>query len=213
MNRDARISGTLSRITGAWSPESPSKAAGCPQRAAKAVLVLFLAVMLTSCTTVRDMTQTVVPDWPKPTQTPHVHLDRLKSVFVALPADAETPSARYIGSGQSVARAVVEAFAGRGITVELADKRLTNDEAVAFAAQTNAGYVVLPLITHWEQRNYWFGLPSRLALWVTVIETATGRVVMAEPVKSHSIDLISFTVESPEALLERPLSRYVSTLY
>jgi hypothetical protein len=46
-----------------------------------------------------------------------------------------------------------------------------------------------------------------------VIDTASGKVVMAEPVKSSSIQPLSFTIESPEALLEKPLSRYVSSLY
>jgi hypothetical protein len=165
---------------------------------AKAVMVFGLVVILAGCATVRAS---------------RVHLDRQKSVLVALPADAESPSYRYLGSGQSVAHAVAEAFAGRGISVEVAKKPLTNDEAMAFAARTNAGYVVLPLITHWEQRNEWLALPSRLALWVSVIDTATGKVVMAGAVKSRSIPPLAFTIESPEALLEKPLSRYVSNLY
>ncbi len=97
--------------------------------------------------------------------------------------------------------------------MEVAKKRLTNNEAVSWAARMNSGYVVLPVITRWEQQNTWLGAPSRLALWVSVIETATGKVVMAEPVKSSSVQPLSFTIESPEALLEKPLSRYVSSLY
>ncbi len=215
-NRDPRMSPTSSRVGHRWSPERPTKAAGSSRAFSRAAVVLAIVITLTSCTTIGDMAESAksaFQSWMKPELTPHVHLDRQKSVLIAMPADAESPSARYVGSGQSVAHAMAQAFARRGIPVEVAKKRLTNDEAVSWATRTNSGYVVLPVITRWEQQNAWFGAPSRLALWVSVIETTTGKVVMAEPVKSYSIQPLSFTIESPEALLEKPLSRYVSNLY
>ena len=216
MNTDPRIRGTSTQVGHGCSPEGPAKAAGHFRRLSKAGVVLGIVVTLTSCATVGDMAESaksVVQGWVKPEEIPQAHLDRQKSVLVALPADAESLAARYVGSGQAVARAVAEAFARRGIPVEVAKKRLTNDEAVSWAGRTNSGYVVLPVITRWEQQNTWLGVPSRLALWVSVVETATGKVVMSEPVKSCSIQPLSFTIESPEALLEKPLSRYVSSLY
>ena len=213
MHWDGRVRGKVPHNTNARSSEVRFKAAGCAQLSAKAGLVLGLAVMLMGCAAVRDMTESVVPSWAMKTPGFRVSLDRTKSVFVALPADAESPSGRYVGSGQLVGQAVAEAFAGRGIAVELGKKRLTNDEAMAFAAQINAGYVVLPSISRWDQRNSWLGVPSRLALWVSVVETPTRRVIMAEQVKSWSIEPLAFTLESPGALLEWPLSKYVGGLY
>jgi len=213
MYGDGRVRGKVPHNTNAWSSEVRSKAAGCAQLSAKAALVLGHAFTLMGCAAIRDITESVYPSWAVPAQGPRVSLDRTKSVFVALPADAESPSGRYVGSGQLVGQAVAEAFAGHGIAVEVGKKRLTNDEAMAFAAQINAGYVVLPIITRWEQRNRWLGVPSRLALWVSVVETPTRRVIMAEKVKSWSIEPLAFTIENPGALLEQPLSRYVASLY
>lgn len=179
----------------------------------KAVVIFSLVVMLTGCTTVLDMAKSIVPDQARSREDSSARLDGLRSVFVALPADGESACATYLGSGQSVAQAVAEAFAKRGITVEVAKKRSTYGEALASAARLHAGYLVLPIITHWEQRNEWLGPPSRLAIRVSVIETATGLMVASESIKSYSVLPLSFTVESPEALLEKPLSHYVSNLY
>jgi hypothetical protein len=216
MDREPRKSRTPSHAGHGRSPESPAKAAGCARGFSMAAAVLGSVLVLTGCTTISDMAESAkcaVQDWTRPKEASQVHLDRQKSVFIALPADAQSPCASYVGSGDCVAHAMARAFARRGIPVEVAKKRLTNDEAVSLAARTNSGYVVLPVITRWEQRNTWLGQPSRLALWVSVIETASGKVVVAEPVKSCSIQPVSFTVESPETLLERPLSRYVNNLY
>ncbi len=179
-------------------------------KAATSALVLGLLLAMTSCI-YRHSAESAAKAHGK--QILHARLDSLKSVLIALPADAESRSSSYIGSGQSVAHAIAEAFVRRGIRVEVAGRQLTNSEALALAAEINAGYVVLTVITDWQQRNEWPGLPNRLALWVNVVETATGQVVEAGPVKSHSIMPLSFTVEAPEALLEQPLARYVRSLY
>ena len=216
MRRDPKMSRPSSRVRPGSSVGSRSKAAWCSRAFREVAVVLLVIVALATCTSVSDMAESAkstVHGWIKPEEIPQAHLDRHKGVFIALPADAESLTSRYVGSGQSVALAVAEAFARQGIPVQVAKKRMANDEALSWAARISSGYVVLPVITRWEQHNTWLGQPSRLALWVTVIETASGKVVMAESVKSCSIEPLSFTVESPEELLERPLSQYVSSLY
>ena len=212
MDKGRRTKERLSLSTHTGLAEGPLRAAR-PSGMVKTVLALGLVVMLTGCATIHDMARSLGLERQQKAQIPQFHLDRFKSVLVALPPDAETPSVRYVGSGRVVALAVAEAFAGRGVKVEVAETPLTRDEAVAFATRKHAGYVVLPVITHWEQRNAWLGVPSRLALWVSVIEAGTGRLIKDEPVKSHSFEPLSFTVEGPEQLLQKPLAHYVSNLY
>jgi hypothetical protein len=216
MPRDPKMSRPPSSLRRGPSVGSRSKAARHSRALTGAALAFLVIVTLATCATMSDMAgsaKSTVHGWIKPEEIPRAHLDRQKTVFIALPADAETFTDRYVGSGQSVARAVAEAFARQGIPAQVAKNRMTNDEALSFAARTGSGYVVFPAITRWEQCNTWLGRPSRLALHVSVMDTASGKVVMAEPVKSVSFEPVSFTVESPEELLERPLSRYVSSLY
>ncbi len=140
-------------------------------------------------------------------------LDKQKAVYVTVPRDGVHESKPYLGSGQIVAQTVAAAFSRAAARVHIAEKQLTNEEAIAFARGLSAGYVVVPTIAHWEQRaTEWSGRPSKMAIRVTILDAMTG-----DPISQTSIEgrsrIVSLTSTSPESLLRDPLAQYVSGLY
>lgn len=129
-----------------------------------------------------------------------VKLDRQRAVFVIVPADGRYADKVYHGSGQTVAQAVASAFAQQSISAQVGQPIRT-------------GYVVTPIITHWEHRaTPWSGRPSVMALTLTVSDAETGRPISTTAINGRSASTTLFET-SPEALLVEPLERYVGGLY
>jgi hypothetical protein len=140
-------------------------------------------------------------------------LDPRKSVYIALPEDGESGNVAYIGSGRAVAQAIGAAFRKRGIAVHVGEGKMTNEDALAAATRLKAGYMVLSVITLWEQRNKWLGRPSKVAVRVTIADAATGRAIESKSIETRNRTVIAFSIVDPETLLEEPLKDYVSGLY
>jgi hypothetical protein len=141
------------------------------------------------------------------------HLDSQKSVFITISEDGIYSNKTYGGSGQTVAQAVAQAFSRRGIKVDVADNRLTEEKAIEAAKKLNAGYLVAPVITHWEQRaTEWSGRPSRMAIRITVTDVETAKRLMSTAIEGRS-RTFSFVRTSPDLLLRDPLINYVDGLY
>jgi len=140
-------------------------------------------------------------------------LDRQKAVYITVPRDGAYESKIYHGSGQIVAQAVASAFSQFAAQVHVAESQLTNDEAIAFTKDHGAGYMVVPTITHWEQRaTEWSGRPSRMAIRVTIVDAVTGNQISSTSLEGRS-RIMSFTSTHPESLLRDPLAQYVVGLY
>jgi len=140
-------------------------------------------------------------------------LDRQKAVYVTVPQDGSYESKPYLGSGQIVAQAVAAAFARSAAQVHVAERQLTTEEVLATARKLGAGYIVVPIIAHWEQRaTEWSGRPSRMAIRVSILDAATGNQISATSVEGRS-RIVSLTSTTPESLLRDPLAQYVSSLY
>lgn len=141
-------------------------------------------------------------------------LDAAKPVLIAVPADGSYQGKPYPGSGQTVAQQTAAAFAKYARKVDTAPATVTERSALLDAARTGGfGYVVMPVIAHWEQRaTEWSGLPSRASIGVSVIDAQTG-----EKVQSSSLDarsrIMSLTPTNPESLLSGLLGNYVTSLY
>lgn len=141
-------------------------------------------------------------------------LDRQKMVYVLIPADGAYAGRPYSGSGQTVAQSVASAFAGVADRVQIADRRFESDSvAISAAKGAGADYVVIPVIAHWEQRNTaWSGIPSRMAIRLTIVDAATGKQLASTSIEGRS-RVVSFTATNPDSLLREPLRQYVRGLY
>jgi len=104
-----------------------------------------------------------------------VKLDSNKRVFIMVPEDGYYQDKNYPGSGQTTAQEVAAAFSKEARAVNIANEKMTLDEAMKEAKKVNAGYLVTPLITHWEHRaTAWSGMPSRMTIRVSVCDVGTG---------------------------------------
>jgi hypothetical protein len=141
-------------------------------------------------------------------------LDRAKPVYVAIPQDGAYGGRPYTGSGQRVAQAIASAFSMHASRVQIADRRAESDASDVEAARAaGAGYVAVPVIAHWEQRNtVWSGMPSRMAIRLTVFDAATGQQITSSAIEGRS-RIMSMTATTPESLLREPLMNYVRGLY
>lgn len=141
-------------------------------------------------------------------------LDRQKGLYIVVPEDGAYGTKQYPGSGQTVAQAIAAAFSSRASRVHIAERaKLANQEALDFARKLDAGYLVVPVIAHWEHRaTEWSGRPSVMTIRVTILETSGGQQVSSTSIEGRS-RIISWTTTSPESLLRDPLSKYVDSLY
>jgi hypothetical protein len=175
----------------------------------KVLLVISLVLTLSGCTAIFDMAK----PREEPAPTAYVRLDARKSVFITIPGDGEFGDLRYVSSGRAVTQAVAAAFTKQGIPVHIAEGRLSYEEALSTATRFEAGYIVVPVITLWDPHNEWLGRSTALAVRVSLVDVATGRVIGSGPVEARNPTVISFTISNPETLLEKPLYEYVSKLY
>ena len=140
-------------------------------------------------------------------------LDKDKGIYITIPSDGAYESRTYSGSGNIVAQAVAAAFSKHATRVQIAEKRHSNEEAIAAAKNLSAGYVVVPTIAQWEQRaTEWSGRPSRMSIRITILDVVTGDQVSSTSVEGRS-RIVSLTSTTPEPLLRSPLADYVSGLY
>jgi hypothetical protein len=174
---------------------------------------ISLVLSLLACTAIYQTAKPLPTGHEKPTSTTRVRLDPLRAVFVTIPGDGESASVWCLGSGRAAAQAITAAFAKQGIPVYVAEEQLAREEALLAAARLKAGYVALSVITLWDQRNEWLGRPSSVAVRVSIVDVATGRVIESKPIVTHNRTQLAFTIVSPETLLEKSLNEYVSKFY
>ena len=142
-----------------------------------------------------------------------VTLDPEKAVYIAVPRDGSYGNTVYNGSGQTTAQSVSIAFSRHAAQVSLADEYGARNDVIELARSEGASYLVWPVITHWEQRaTAWSGLPSRMAIRVTVINLETETQLTSSIIEGRS-RIMSMTNTHPESLLRDPLRAYVNSIY
>lgn len=145
--------------------------------------------------------------------TTQVRLDRQQTVFVAIPKDGLYEEKNYPGSGQSVAQAIAGAFSRHAAKVVIASQLFSADQNLSAAQEAKAGYLIVPVITHWEHRaTEWSGRPSVMSIRVVILDTKSGKQITAASIDGRS-RIISWTTTSPESLLRAPLENYIDSLY
>ncbi len=139
-------------------------------------------------------------------------LNRKGGVYITVPADGRYQDIHYPGSGQLVAQVLAMEFSKYARTVQTAPSQIA-DGGMSEARRAGTEYLVVPIITHWEQRaTEWSGLPSRMALRITVLDVASGKQLLSEGIVARS-SRVTLTSTTPDDLLKKPIAKLVNRLY
>jgi hypothetical protein len=143
-----------------------------------------------------------------------VRLDASKNVFVSVSPDGQYGSKVYPGTGRTVAQKTAAAFSRYVRRVEVGGRPVSSrDELLAAARNAGAGYLVIPNVTHWEQRaTEWSGIPSRVSMSLTVIDTQTGAEVRSALLESRSA-VMTMIRPNPDNLAQEMIDQQVSAFY
>lgn len=143
--------------------------------------------------------------------TPSTGLQRGKPILVATPMNGSYERREYGGSGRHTAVAIQAAFARFGdaaVSSRCADLACLHTEA-----GTSVGYLVVPQILHWEDRNTeWSGKPDRIEIKIIVTD-AQSRQTLASVVISGKSKWATFGGDHPQDLLPEPVGQFVQSLY
>ncbi len=142
-------------------------------------------------------------------------LDPQASVYVALASDGEDIRfLNYEGSGRWTTHSIASALPNAAISVGAREETLS--QAVESARHLGAEYVVYPRILLWEDRlGETTGLPDRVAIHISVVDSARGESVDRRIVEAtgraygwradHPQDLIEGAVRTwTTAVVARP---------
>lgn len=141
-------------------------------------------------------------------------LDPGRTVFVSILADGRFGSRTYGGTGLLVAQKTAASFSRYARRVEIGGSpAASRAELLAAARKAGAGYLVVPTITHWEQRaTEWSGIPSRVSIGLVVIDAETGLEVRSSLLESRSA-IMTLMRPNTDALAQHLLDEHVSALY
>lgn len=167
------------------------------------MVLLLLSVIVAGCTA--TYTQS---DLPGPT----VKLELRKVVAIATPANGSYGGKEYAGSGLSTAIAVRAAFAkfARETSV-VADCQTLS--CLTEKIGTNADYLVVPEILHWEDRNTeWSGIKDKLEVKLAIYDARSAKLLAASSLAGKS-KWATFGGDHPQDLLPEPINDYVASLF
>lgn len=175
--------------------------------AMKRVFVMFAAMLVFSGCVSAYQVQ------PLSGATNTIALSKQDSVYIALPADGQYGTAPAAGSGQLVAQVLAGEFSKYARSVQTAPNIAAQADDFGAARRSGCQYLVVPVITHWEQRaTAWSGIPSKMALRVTIYDVASGKQLVSDGIQGHSASMTMFST-SPEKLLQAPVAKFVGQLY
>lgn len=139
-------------------------------------------------------------------------LNKQGGVYITVPADGKYQDINYPGSGQLIAQALAAEFSKYARTVQTAPSQ-SQDGGLSEARRAGSQYLVVPVITHWEQRaTEWSGRPSRMSFRITVFDVASGKQLLSEGIEGRT-SKVRFTSTSPDELLQKPIAEVVDSLY
>lgn len=168
------------------------------------VWLLALAVVLTACGSSQEVaTISGQPPAPDPT----------RRFAVAVPSDGRYGETVYSGSGEATARALQRALLARGASAEVVGPTPSQEAAVASARAARADFLLLPVITHWEDRaTEWSGLPDRIEVMVSLVDVRTGQLAHRSSITGRS-SWWTFGGDRPQDLLAAPATNYAASLF
>jgi hypothetical protein len=139
-------------------------------------------------------------------------LEASRSVLVIIPDDGWYEEQVYAGSGAHTSTSVAEAFADHAPRVE--QMRVPPGRtAHQVALDAGAGYLVIPRITHWEDRaTEWSGKRDRIGLTLTLFEPGKQEPLAAVEIEGKS-KWATFGGDHPQDLLAKPIRACVARWY
>jgi Domain of unknown function (DUF4823) len=139
-------------------------------------------------------------------------LSRQGGVYITVPADGRYQDISYPGSGQLVAQVLATAFSKYARTVQTAPAHM-QDDGMGEARRAGSQYLVVPVITHWEQRaTECSGRPSRMSIRLTIFDVSSGHQLVSEGIVGRT-SRVRFTSTSPDELLQEPITGVIDSLY
>ena len=145
-------------------------------------------------------------------QAPMTRLDPSKGVVIVVPEDGWYEQIQYRNSGRMTAHAVRAAFSKHAKRTTLA-QGCSDAECLAQVDITRFGYLVKPVILHWEDRaTEWSVKPDRIEIQLIVYDTVTLSEVANASYMGKS-KLTTLGGDHPQDMLPEPTGKYVSSLY
>lgn len=145
---------------------------------------------------------------------PTEKLERSASAYVALPQDGVFEGRIvYEQSGQYTADVIQKSFQQYLHSVQRATVYEPYETALQSAKNSGARYLVYTEILHWEDRQTaWSGMPDRILLRLSVIDTRGGVAVDSAELKGTS-RWFTFGGDDPKDLVAVPANQYVASLF
>lgn len=167
-------------------------------------LTIISILLLTGCADVKNI---------KHNEDKDVVLDSKAKTYITIPEDGRYGNGIiYSGSGAIVSGIVLSAFSMKIMTLDLAEKTQSLDEALTYARNQSYDYIISPTILHWEDRNTaWSSRPSKASIRIIVVDVKTGNMIDSAVIDARSSS-VRMTDPSPEDALPKPVTDYVNSL-
>jgi hypothetical protein len=132
-------------------------------------------------------------------------------VFISTPDDGWYSDKEYRNSGRMTATETRAAFVKHSSDVAIINNCAAEECFEQITAKS--GYLVVPVILHWEDRaTEWSGKRDRIEIQLRIYDVAT-REELASTVFSGKSKWMTFGGDHPQDLLPKPLNKYVGSLY
>ncbi|WP_372519656.1 DUF4823 domain-containing protein [Candidatus Ruminimicrobiellum ovillum] len=169
----------------------------------KGLLVIFCMFILNSCASYQVNNYSNKENSLNPDQI----------IFIALPKDGTYGSIKYDGSGIKTQKALYTAFFKHANEIYTGNTAESLNDTKEIAEKEGADILVYPIISHWEDRNTaWSGRRDKVQVEILVLALKDNLTIYKSSLKATSNSIV-FVNGSPEDLLHRVFTEYVSKLY
>lgn len=135
------------------------------------------------------------------------------TIYIGLTEDGKYGSTIYDKSGEMTQNAIKLALMRHIRNIMEGSKTESFNESLKSAKYNGFEYLIYPTILHWEDRaTEWSGLSDKIEIQISVTDTKTEREMSAVRIKSNS-SWWTFGGDHPQDLLEKPISKYIDSLF
>jgi len=139
-------------------------------------------------------------------------LDPGKSVLISVPRDGAYGATVYENSGMMTAEAVMAAFAKHASNTDILTG-CVGDDCLAIVDEKMCGYLVMPVIRHWEDRaTEWSGKSDRIEIQLLIFDASTKQEIASTTFTGKS-KWMTLGGDHPQDLLDKPTNEIVDSLY
>jgi hypothetical protein len=143
---------------------------------------------------------------------PTAALDSTKRVLVAVPQNGQFGQTVYEESGTMTAEAIVAAFGKHASGADIISG-CVGEDCLNVVDDSMCGYLVMPIIRHWEDRaTEWSGKSDRVEIQLVIFD-ATSKEEIANSTYTGKSKWMTFGGDHPQDLLTEPTEDLVSSLY